>query len=587
LPALPGVYLMKDAQGEVIYVGKAVNLHLRVKSYFTGGDGRFQIEFLMKRVRVVEKIVTESEEQAFVLERDLISKYKPRYNIRLKDDRAFLSIRIDENSNFPRLELTRRPGNDGARNFGPYAFSYELRTILDVIKRVVPLRNCTDTVFYNRQRPCLEYQIKRCSGPCCLDVSREDYGSYVKQAIAILEGRTGPLIKELEGLMELASEDMRYEDAALCRDRIEVLRSFSSGVRIISSGGENRDVFALFREEKLAALSVLQVRGGRISDSSNFSFTQVEISNEEVLESAVEQFYEGSRPVPEEIILPFQLENESFLKESLKKKRGARVDLKVPRRGIRYRLLGLAGLNAKEHYVGQFEAEARYMDVSRVLAREFKLGQIPRRIECVDISNLQGTDIVGALVVFFDGVPDRKAYKKYVISQQGKPDDFAAINEVVSRRLKKGLAEDDLPDLLIIDGGAGQLSAALKARDDHQAPVEIISMAKKPERIFLEVSETSLSLAPRSETTHFLQRVRDEAHRFVISFHRKTRAKRASSSMLDGVRGIGPERKRRLLTKYGSISVMQGVSVEELAETGRMSLSLAGKLAAALREHSR
>ncbi|MCB0337110.1 MAG: excinuclease ABC subunit C, partial [Bdellovibrionales bacterium] len=290
-PTLPGVYLMRDREGDVIYVGKAKSLRTRVKSYFAGGDGRFQIEFLLRRIHDIENIVTDSEEQAFILERDLITKYKPRYNIRLKDDKAFLSIRIDEDDPWPRLELVRRVESDGARYFGPYTYSYELKTVMDVIKKVVPLRTCSNTVFFNRQRPCLEYQIKRCAGPCCLEVDADDYRRWVKQAISILEGKTAPIVKQLTTIMERASDELRFEDAALYRDRIQILENFSEGLKFVSTGGENRDVFALYREEGLATLSVLQVRNGRISGNSNYSFSNVAVSSEEVLESALEQYY--------------------------------------------------------------------------------------------------------------------------------------------------------------------------------------------------------------------------------------------------------------------------------------------------------
>lgn len=592
-PTHPGVYIMKDEDGEVIYVGKAKNLRARVRSYFAGGDGRHSIKFLLRRIAKLEKIVTESEEQAFVLERDLITKYKPRYNIRLKDDKSYLSIRIDENEKWPRIRLVRRVEQDGARYFGPYTFSYELRTILDLIKRVVPLRTCTDTVLYNRQRPCLEYQIKRCLAPCCLEVADDEYHGLLKQAISILEGNTSALEGELERLMELASEDLRFEDAALYRDRIEILQSFGKGMQIVSTRGENRDVFALYREEQLAALSVLQVRNGRVADSVNFTFSDLSISDEMIVEAALEQFYQGGREIPEEIISPFESEGLDLIRQHLKDKRGAALAVQVPKRGLKYRLLKLGQLNAQEHFIGKFDAEARYQSIANGIAKLFKLPQMPRRIECIDISNLGGSNIVGALVSFYDGKPDKQRYKRYKISTQGKPDDFGSINEVVSRRLKRGLEEDDLPDLLVIDGGAGQLNAALAARDELGVNLDIVSIAKikatgkktgsgplqkKPERIFLPGASESIALPGGSELTHLMQRIRDEVHRFVITFHRERRAKQATSSVLDSISGVGPERRGRLLRRFGSVKAMKGVAASELAKAGRMPLSLAEKV---------
>jgi excinuclease ABC subunit C len=393
---------------------------------------------------------------------------------------------------------------------------------------------------------------------------------------------------------------MRFEDAAGYRDKIEILKNFGKGTELISHGAENRDVFALYREERLATLAVLQVRNGRVSDSDNFVFTDVEVSDADVLESAVEQYYEGGREIPEEVVLPLELENEEFIRGRLSERRGRVVHFTVPRRGLKFRLLGLAALNAKENYLSKFDAEQQYTEIARGLARLAGLQGVPRRVECIDISNFQGSDIVGALVCFFDGRPDKERYRKYTIKEVvDAPDDFASIREVVSRRLGRGAEEDDLPDLLVIDGGQGQLSAALEARDASGSSVDIISLAKmrtekrrgkasnvqkKPERIFCPGSSAPVVLDGRAETTKFLQRIRDEVHRFAITFHRKTRAKRVFQSVLDEISGIGPERKKRLFKAFGSIENMKEASVEELAEAGRMSVKLAEKLKRTLRE---
>lgn len=600
LPELPGVYLMKDAHGEVLYVGKARSLRARVRQYFAGGDGRVQIEALMASLSDFDTIVTADEQQAFILERDLITKYKPRYNIKLKDDKAYLSIRVDEAAPWPRLELVRRVEQDGARYFGPYTFSYELRTLLDIIKRVVPLRTCTNTVFHNRTRPCLEYQIKRCCGPCTLPVDPDEYREYVRQAIAILEGRTDKLRRDLTSQMERAAEDLRFEDAAAIRDRIEVLENVKQGQQYVSSGAEDRDVFALYREEGLVALAVLRVNIGRIYDSHSFSFSEVSVRDEEVVEAAVTQFYEGGRDIPEEIVLPFELENGAMIAKMLSERRGTKVTLAVPQRGVKARLLSLAQVNARQQFSTRFDAEERYLEVAKSMATTFDLRQVPRKVECVDISNLQGSNIVGALTAFFDGHPDKKGYRKYHISQQGKPDDFAAIHEVVTRRLSHAKAHDDLPDLLVIDGGPGQLREALRAREEVDIEVDIVSLAKlktasaafsteiqqTPERIYLSPDGPPIALEARSEMTRFLQRVRDETHRFVITFHRSQRNKRVLSSVLDSVSGVGPERRARLFRAYGSIEAMRGAVPEELARNGRMPLSLAHKVLEALKSRS-
>ncbi len=592
LPSLPGVYLMRDVADEVIYIGKAKDLRARVRTYFGLGDGRYQIEFLMKRVAKIEKIVTQSEEQAFILERDLINKHKPRYNIRLKDDKAYLSVRVDDNAEWPRLELVRKIENDGARYYGPYSSGYELKSLLEIIKRVVPLRTCSDTVFYNRARPCIEYQIKRCAGPCVLNVDRDDYRAWVKQAMSILEGKSGALQEHLEKKMQRASEEMRFEDAALYRDRLEVLKNFSRGDKLISSHAEDRDVFGFYREERLVVVSVIMQRLGRVSNNLNFSFVEVGVSDQEILEAVVGQFYQGDREIPPEILLPFPFENLSITEAYLENVKKESVSFLVPQRGLKFRLLKLAELNARQHFISQFDAEARYLEVAKGLALKFKLKQIPRRIECIDISNFQGSDIVGALVVFFDGAAQKSDYKRYNISLQGKPDDFAAVYEVVKRRLSRSGEEHNLPDLLVIDGGAGQLSAALRARDELGISLDIVALAKmrvesdagaselstKPERVFLEGEPEPLPLENEGLATHFLQRLRDETHRFVISFHRARRSKRVISSGLEKIPGVGPERRRRLLKEFGSLERLKEAPPEEIARAGRMPLPLAHKI---------
>jgi len=598
LPELPGVYLMKDQEGKVIYVGKAKNLRARVLNYFQGGDGRHHVSFLMHRVCSFDRIYTETEKQAFLLERDLITKYKPRYNIRLKDDKAYLSIRIDIEAQWPRLELVRRRSNDSALYFGPYAFSYELRTLLEVIKRVVPLRTCSDVVFHNRQRPCLEYQIKRCAGPCCLEVDYRKYQGWVKQAISILEGKAEPLIESLESNMERASGELRFEDAAAYRDKIDILKNFSRQRYAVSSGGESRDVFGLHREDSYAALAVLQVRDGRISDNKNYALQELELSDQEIIEASIMQYYERASVIPNEVIVPFELSGSKVLEEFLSDRRGESVQIVAPQRGIRFRLLGMAQLNARQHFIGSFEAEQRYEQIAVKLASKFKLKQVPRRIECIDISQLQGSDTVGAIVSFFDGSPDRARYRQYKLSQEGKPDDFSSIYEVVHRRLKRGIKQEDLPDLLVIDGGKGQLSKALQARDELGLELEIVALAKsreervvkskkagaKPERVFLVPSGVPIDLKEGEAETRFMSRVRDEVHDYVIRFHRKRRQNRLKRSIIDEVSGIGPERKRRLIKGFGSIEKMRVAELSELARVGRMPLSLAERLKVKLQE---
>ena len=594
---MPGVYLMRDEHGEVIYVGKAKDLKARVRTYFTGGDGRYQIEYLLSRVVSFETIVTQTEEQAFLLERDLITKYKPRYNIRLKDDRAYLSLRVDESAEWPRIELIRKRGDDDARYFGPYAFSSELRNLLEVIKKVVPLRSCSDAVLYNRQRPCLEYQIKRCSAPCCHKVSQEEYRGLIKQAIGILEGKTSAMLKDLTEKMEQAAIDLKFEEAAAWRDRVDVLQAYQAGYSLVSFRDEDRDVFGLVREGNAAVLCVILVRGGRLAETKTFTLDDVGVSDEELLESGIQQFYEGQREIPPEILTQKELENASMIEAGLSSKRGAKVTLIVPQRGSKARLIAMAELNARHAFAGSYSQDAGWNGVAQALADLAGLRQLPRRVECVDISNFQGSDIVGAIVVFFDGVPDKGSYRKFNISQQGKPDDFAAIYEVVYRRLKRGMEEGNLPDLLVIDGGAVQLQKALEAREDLKLAVDIISLAKmrtqsdvdarevtrKPERVYLPGAAESIGLDEGAIVTRFLSRLRDEVHRFVITFHRQKRSRRVFQSVMDTVSGVSPEHRNRLIRYFKSVDSIAKADPSEVARAGRMPLSLAKKLVDVLR----
>ncbi len=588
MPKSPGVYLMKAESGEVIYVGKALNLKNRVRSYFKGGDGRQQIEFLMKRVHFLEQIVTASEEQALILERDLISKYKPRYNIRLKDDKSYISVRIDKNAPWPRIELVRKVEQDGAIYFGPYPESGKLRSLLEVIRKVIPLRTCSNTVFYNRQRPCLEYQIKRCAGPCCLPVDKEQYMQWIDQAIALLQGKTTATVKSLNILMETASEELHFEEAAIIRDRIMALTEYTKNSSQGFHHAESKDYFGMQRQGAEVIIYIINVRNGRIADSENFSLNNVVISNQELTEKVIQQYYDKDRPIPDEILINHVPSELAFIKKYLKQKRGNIVEINNPKKGSKKHLLAIANLNAEQAFKSKFKAEETYARLVEELARKFKLKQIPRRIECLDISNFQGSDIVGAVVSFFDGSTDKENYRKYKISFQDKPDDFAAIHEVVLRRLKRGKTEENLPDLLIIDGGDKQLAKALEARDSIGINLDIIALAKmrstheKPERVFLEGDSEPSPLDKESELTYFLQRIRDEAHRFVITFHKQKRSKRVFGSVLDNILGLGPDRKRRLLRHFGNISLIRSADVQELAKIGRMPLSMASKVKKAL-----
>jgi excinuclease ABC subunit C len=594
-PLMPGVYLMKNQAGQVLYVGKALQLKARVRSYLGGGDGRRQIPYLMEHVTTIEAIVCENENQSLILERDLIRAHQPIYNIKLKDDKAYLLIRVDRANQWPRLEVVRRKSKDGALYLGPFVSNHQLREVLDLIRRVIPLRTCTDSVLYNRQRPCLEYQIKRCLGPCCLPVDKQEYCDQLDMALEILQGRASKIVPVVEGQMLDAAEQLRFELAAMLRDKLTQLEEWIKGNRNVHHYGVDRHAFGFYREGERAVLNVLHTREGRIAHSENYSFESVWMDDEEFLEQAIERYYgegdEGAsgkaRVVPAEVLVPLSPEDLGMLECALTRLRISQGDdsageLVYPKRGVRFRLLELARINAQSYFSTIFRSEAKNMLIVDEMKGLFGLRQHPRRIECMDISNLQGSDIVGAIVVFVDGAPARSEYRRYTLNRE-TADDFASIHEVTLRRLRSGMETGEFPDLLVIDGGRGQLNAALQAREYLGLDVEIVSIAKireegELERIFVEGSESPVPLPDGTLLTLFMQRLRDEVHKYVLGFHRDRRMTRMLTSSIDTLSGIGPARRKRLMTAFGSLEGMKAASRTELARVGRMSPLLADKL---------
>lgn len=552
LPLSPGIYVMRNSDNEVIYIGKAKNLRARVRSYFSGTDTRLQIEFLLNQVHSIDTVVTENERQALIMESDLIKKYRPHYNVRLKDDKAHLIVRVDLEAEWPRLELVRRIEDDGALYIGPYAFAYEIRGLLDVVRRTLPLRTCLDTTLRNRVRPCLEYQIKRCVAPCCLPIDREEYLGMIYQAVDILKGKNREVVVSLERQMALLSSEMKYEEAAVIRDRIALLEQASREKFAPDFGMQSQDAVGLYREGKDVSLAVLLVRNGRLFESKTFQLSDVEIPDDEILGSVLSQLYQHRDMIPTEVLLPFELEDVEAREDLYSEVSQHKVKISVPERGAKRRLLELAEQNARESFRSQFDLEARDVRLLESLRTELELPEIPRIIDCVDISHFQGGETVGAVVSFKDGKPDKSRYRRFILrTVQGKPDDFASMYEVLTRHLSRQAEENTLPDLLVIDGGAGQLSEARKVkRELSLLTPTMVALAKerveklgsnlylsqqarrigrKPERVYLEDSKFPIILKETSDTMLLLQRIRDEAHRFVITFHRASRSKRMFS----------------------------------------------------------
>ena len=597
-PDLPGVYIMKDVDGEIIYVGKAIRLKSRILNYFQGSDDRTQISSLLEKLTDIDFVVTADERQALFLEADLIRRNQPRYNVKLKDGKEPLMIRLDIESKWPRLHLVRKKMNDGARYFGPYPFSYEARTLLEIIERTIPLRNCTDKVLKNRVRPCLQYQINRCGGPCCLPVDENQYQEWVDQAISLLEGNAKEVIQSLTFSMQHASEELRFEDATVIRDRLKVLKKITTDKIKVTYGNKNIDAFGIYREGSLVEVSILKTFEGRLYNSFSFGFEDVFLDDSDVLRSALEQFYLGSHnTVTNEIVVPGDFTDLDILAEIIHERQKRRVEIVVPKQGVKARLLEFANINAKENFEARFGSKAKLDRILKALKETFGLEQYPRTIECVDISHFQGKATVGAVVCFRDGKPDHSRYRYFHLSQEGKPDDFASMNEVVKKHLIRTNEEGTTADLMVIDGGPPQLVQALNVRKDlgvhFPALISIAkkrdinfakrlprsprgeSSQKKPERVYVEENPIPIILPPNNEVIQLLERIRDETHRAAITFHRKTRSKMQFESPLDKVRGLGPKKRLFLLKTFGSLDLILKQSVRSLVEEGKVSERIA------------
>ncbi len=573
---------MKDRGGKVIYIGKAKDLRNRVRAYFRGGDGRSQIDFLMRRVKDVETLVTTNEKEAFILENNLIKQYKPRYNIRLKDDKSYLSIKVTVSHPWPRILATRKIVKDENRYFGPYSSAFAARETIDIIEKHFLLRTCTDYNFKNRARPCLQFQIRRCLGPCVLTVDRREYEEQLKQAILFIEGKSRELLEELKARMEERSEALEFEAAAKIRDQIQAVEQTLEKQRMVSHWGADQDIFGLYREGGFFEVQVLFVRQGKLTGNQAYSFEDLMFSDEELMESLLTQFYQGERFIPDEVLLPVELEDQGVREEYLSERRGKRVALLSPRRGDRRKLLEMAGQNARQSFSERHNKEKERETMLLELQQKLRLKHYPQRIECYDISNISGKQAVGSQVTFFDGEPDKKRYRHYRIrSPQAVRggDDFEMMYEVLERRFRRGVEEGDFPDLVVVDGGKGQLGMALAAlRDLGIEDIDVIALAKTrvqssprsrdiertEERVFCPGQANPVTLSRNSNALFLLQRVRDEAHRFAITHHKKLRSKQSLHSVLDRIPGIGGVRKRALLRALGSLKRIEEATLEDL-----------------------
>ncbi len=598
IPAQPGVYLLKDAGGKVIYVGKARNLRSRLRQYARGDDERCQVRFLLPKIASVETLVTANDKEALILENNLIKQYKPRYNIRLKDDKSYVSVKVTVQDPWPRILVTRRIVKDGSRYFGPYDSAASVRETLDTIRKVIPLRTCPDAVFRNRARPCLEYQIKRCLAPCCLPVDRELYQQYLREAILLLEGKSQQLVRQLTQQMERAAEELRFEDAARLRDRIRAIERTQERQQVMAHHGGDTDVWGMYREGGFLEVEVLFLRQGKLTSHQRYSLTDLEFPDEEILSMLLQQFYQGERFIPDEILIPVELDDSRTLEEWLSERKQQRVTIHRPQRGDKLRLVELARENAAQGFRQRQDASAQRQRMCAELARSLHLKRFPHRIECFDISNFQGRMAVGSQVTFIDGEPDKNEYRRYRIKTVHQSDDFAMMAEVLERRFARAKEEGVVPDLIVIDGGKGQLNVALEvlrslgidsveavglAKDRVERNPHAVDLRHSEERVFLPGRKNPVILRRHSNALFLLQRIRDEAHRFAITYHRKLRTRERIRSLLDAIPGVGPVRRRRLLRQFGSVRRIREASIDELLEIPGITRVVAERIQAALR----
>ena len=569
LPAQSGVYLFKDADGAVIYVGKARVLKDRVRSYFQAGRTSDPLrDALAVDIRDLDLIVTDTEIEALALENNMIKRHRPRYNVLLRDDKNHPWLRLTLTEEYPRLYTVRRVGRDGDAYGGPYIPAKLGRRTAGVVHKVFGIRSCKEVLNGRRPRPCLQYDIGRCLAPCVAEICPpERYRQAAEDAALFLEGRTDEVVRRLRGEMSEAAEQHRFEEAASLRDQLRALERLDTPQKITTTDLDERDVFAAYQHGERAALQVFTVRYGRVTAREGYLLDRVP-EPERLLQSAIQQYYDG-REVPREVDVPAPIADCELLEEWLSRKRGGPVKIHVPQRGEKKRLLELVEKNARL----SFDLEWRHPrqqseEILRGLRDLLDLETEPRRIECFDISNIQGADIVASMVCFEDGLPKKADYRKFRIrGVGGAPDDFASMREVVGRRYRRLLEEGkELPDLILIDGGQGQLHAAMQALADlglgHQP---IASLAKREELLFVPGREQDpIRLPHSSPVLQLVQRVRDEAHRFAIGYHRKTRSKRTFASALDDIPGVGPERRRKLLSRFGSLRGVKAATIEEL-----------------------
>jgi len=596
LPTAPGVYLMLNEAGEVIYVGKAINLRNRVRSYFQkSANHALKVQVLVENIADLEYIVTDSELEALILENNLIKKHTPRYNVRLKDDKTYPYIKVTVQETFPRVLMVRKRLNDGARYFGPYTDVTAVKKTLSFLRTLFPLRTCSKNIEEGAQdRPCLNYHIGRCLAPCAGLISKEKYGEMINEVLMFLEGRIDRLIPDLTRKMQEASDKLEYEKAARFRNQIRGLQTLLEKQKIVVQQAEDQDYVGYARHGELACVQVFFVRSGKLIGRDHFLLEcSAEEEGDEILRAFLQQYYEEASYVPREVLTPVSLAEPEVLENWLGSLKGQRVYLRTPQRGAKKQFLDLVMKNAQ---IVLDETRTRDTFKQKAMERALQdlqeltgLPEPPERIEAFDISNLQGTNVVASLVVWEAGDFKSTDYRRFRIrGVEGAPNDYASMREAVYRRFKRGLEEQSdqsaeqkfstFPDLVLIDGGKGQLGMALEVRDELGLIVPFLSLAEKREEIYLEGQSQPVILPIDSPGLLLLRKIRDEAHRFALTYHRNLRGKATRGSILDEIPGIGPKRKRDLIKHFGSIKNIRSATLEELAEAPGISEKLAAEI---------
>jgi excinuclease ABC subunit C len=588
----PGVYLMRDDQGLIIYVGKARNLKKRLQSYFQAGRPHDpKTTLLVTKVASFETLLTHTEKEALILESNLIKRHRPRYNVILKDDKRYPSLRLNVNDPYPNLTVVRKPQNDGALYFGPYASAGAVRQSIKFINKTFKLCKCRCGSMKKRARPCLNYQMGLCMGPCFQEIDPKAYREVVKEVVAFLRGRTPDLIRKIKNQMMAAAENQRFEQAAVLRDKLFALERTLERQVSVTNDFLDRDVVGIVVDEALSVVTLLRVRGGFLLGSRHFVFEEMLGSAEEQLGAFIKQYYAQAHRVPKEVLVSHVPADQALIEELLREKRRTKSSIVAPQRGDKQRLVEMALQNARQALIDHRRSGQDQTNLLQRLEMRLHLKRVPLRIECFDNSNLGGTEPVAAMVVFENGAPRPSAYRKFKLEAFGKPDDYAHMAEVLRRRFENEALAERPPDLLLVDGGKGQLNVAFDILNGLglASAVDVASIAKKDpnagevqDRIFLAGRVNPVQFGRDQDLLHLLQRIRDEAHRFAITFQRQRRRRSALHSRLDDIAGIGPKRRAQLLKHFGGISRIGEASLEELQALPGISAQLARTIKTAL-----